>query len=546
MDKGKRLGSLGEKASEVIVSSLGDLATKCNAPFCCSGELEGSATIVYSNSSGQWNTATFPSDSESPLVGLIEACSVASFGLNGETVTDKTYRDALKLEPDRFVTDFSVSSTSILFEIKKLVPQICNIRTQLNKLNIYGAGGHFRSHMDTPKSKEMFGSLVVCLPTQFTGGSLVTHHHGNKVDFDWSSTPDQPSRKIKWASFFSNVEHEILPVTSGYRVTLTYNLYGMQTDAVAPLISNPEIARFKHFLVEAIANPHFMRKGCILGFRCQHKYVFAELNSVHHLPLTLKGADYCIYAEVRSLGIPVVVKPLVDGDDGYIAAAFKKFVFDEDGCQTSDEEDYEPPPKPSKVFYGNDSCNASNVTWCQGTSKWEQIAGGGIRGRRECLGNEADIEFFYQEAVILIGVPKWCKQRQALVSGDGGREVCEGDSKEEGTEEGKEKQVKEEEEDDEDSGEKEDEMSGEEEDEESGEEEVEETGEEEDDDSGEEEDDDSGEEEDEETEEKEDGIKAEELDKAGDEEERCRKKRKVSSYSWYYHQIFEKDWNKFH
>ena len=197
-----------------------------------------------------------------------------------------------------------------------------------------------------------------------------------------------------------------------------------------------------------------------------------------------------------------------------------------------------PPPKPSKVFYGNDSCNASNVTWCQGTSKWVQIAGGGIRGRRECLGNEADIEFFYQEAVILIGVPKWCKQRQALVSGDGGREVCEGDSKEEGTEEGKEKQVKEEEEDDEDSGEKEDEKSGEEEDEESGEEEVEET--------GEEEDDDSGEEEDEETEEKEDGIKAEELDKAGDEEERCRKKRKVSSYSWYYHQIFEKDWNKFH
>ena len=96
--------------------------------------------------------------------------------LNGETVTDKTYRDALKLEPDRVFMDFSVSSTSILFEIKKLVPQMDNIRTQLNKLNIYGAGGHFRSHMDTPKSKEMFGSLVVCLPTQFTGGSLVTCH----------------------------------------------------------------------------------------------------------------------------------------------------------------------------------------------------------------------------------------------------------------------------------------------------------------------------------------------------------------------------------
>ncbi|KAL5510509.1 hypothetical protein EMCRGX_G006068 [Ephydatia muelleri] len=452
MDKGKRLGSLGEKASEVIVSSLGDLATKCNAPFCCSGELEGSATIVYSNSSGQWNTATFPSDSESPLVGLIEACSVASFGLNGETVADKTYRDALKLEPDRFVTDFSVSSTSILFEIKKLVPQICNIRTQLNKLNIYGAGGHFRSHMDTPKSKEMFGSLVVCLPTQFTGGSLVTHHHGNKAD------------------------------------------------AVAPLISNPEIARFKHFLVEAIANPHFMRKGCILGFRCQHKYIFAYLNSVDHLPLTLKGADYCIYAEVRSLGIPVVVKPLVDGKAGYIAAAFKKFVFDEDGLLYSDDDDYDYPPKPSTVFYGKDSCNASKITWCQGTSKWVQIAGGGLRGRHHEY-FKASIEFFYQEAVILVGVPKWCKQRQALVSGDGGRKVCEGDSKEEGIAEGKEKQVKEEEEkveNDEDSEEEEDEESGEE-------------------------------------------MRRQKRRRIRQE---MKKKYGVSSYSWY--QIFEKDWNKFH
>eukprot|EP00731_Ephydatia_muelleri_P032683 Em0024g227a len=508
MDKGKRLGSLGEKASEVIVSSLGDLATKCNAPFCCSGELEGSATIVYSNSSGQWNTATFPSDSESPLVGLIEACSVASFGLNGETVADKTYRDALKLEPDRFVTDFSVSSTSIQFEIKKLVPQVSNIRTQLNKLNIYGAGGHFRSHMDTPKSKEMFGSLVVCLPTQFTGGSLVTHHHGNKVNFDWSSTPDQPSRKIKWASFFSNVEHEILPVTSGYRVTLTYNLYGMQADAVAPLISNPEIARFKHFLVEAIANPHFMRKGCILGFRCQHKYIFAYLNSVDHLPLTLKGADYCIYAEVRSLGIPVVVKPLVDGKAGYIAAAFNKFVFDEDGLLYSDDDDYDYPPKPSTVFYGKDSCNASKITWCQGTSKWVQIAGGGLRGRHHEY-FKASIEFFYQEAVILVGVPKWCKQRQALVSGDGGRKVCEGDSKEEGIAEEKEKQVKEEEEkveNDEDSEEEEDEKSGKEEDEESGEE-----------------------------------MRRQKRRRIRQE---MKKKYGVSSYSWY--QIFEKDWNKFH
>ena len=507
MDTEKRLGSLGGKASKVIVSSLGHLATKFNTPFCCNGELDGSATVVYSNNSGQWNTVTFPSNGESHLDGLIEACSVASFGMNGETITDKTYRDALKLEPDRFFTDFSVSNTSILFEIKKLVPQMDNIRTQLNKLNIYGTGGHFRSHIDTPKSKEMFGSLVVCLPYQFTGGSLVTCHRGDKVVFDWSSTIDQPTRKIKWALFFSNIEHEILPVTSGYRVTLTYNLYGMQTDILAPVLSNPEIASFKQLLVEAIANPHFKREGCILGFRCQHKYVFEDLNSVNHLPLTLKGADYFIYAEVRSLGIPVVVKPLVDGL--YITDKFNKFVFDENGTEESDEDDE--PPGPSVAIYG-DSCNASKITWCQNRSKWLQIAGGGIQGRISCLGNEASIEFFYQEAVILVGVPKWCKQRQTIVSAERGRELCGSGDKNSDVE--KEKPDKEGEEDKE----------SEDKDTEIGEEENEESGDEEDD-SGKEEKDEEG----------------MELGYAENESRPTCKKKKLS-FSLYYHQIFGKSW----
>ncbi len=66
----------------------------------------------------------------------------------------------------------------------------------------------------------MFGSLVVCLPSEFTGGALVTRHLGRQVMFDWSS-----SATTHWAAFYSDVEHEVLPVTSGHRITLTYNLY---------------------------------------------------------------------------------------------------------------------------------------------------------------------------------------------------------------------------------------------------------------------------------------------------------------------------------
>ena len=196
------LTSLSAKANKAIINGLGTLARDCNAPFCCSGELEEEgATVVYRNMDGHWNAVTFPTKGDtSQLCGLIAACSKASFGYKGETVTDKTYRDALKLEPDQFLTTVHISNTSILSELKVLMPQLRNIRAQLYKLNIYCTGGHFRSHVDTPRSAEMFGSLVLCLPSQFAGGCLVTRHGSEEVVYDWSSSPDNPPQKITRSS----------------------------------------------------------------------------------------------------------------------------------------------------------------------------------------------------------------------------------------------------------------------------------------------------------------------------------------------------------
>ena len=61
----------------------------------------------------------------------------------------------------------------------------------------------------------MFGSLVVCLPSQFTGGSLVTRYQGQEIDYDWSSPTNDPVQNIQWAAFFSDVELEIFPIADG-------------------------------------------------------------------------------------------------------------------------------------------------------------------------------------------------------------------------------------------------------------------------------------------------------------------------------------------
>ena len=78
-----------------------------------------------------------------------------------------------------------------------IVPEIPHLRCKLYKLNIYGSlGGYFKAHIDTPRCEQMFGSLVVCLPTCFSGGVLVTRHHQQEVKFDWSSSFESPMQKL--------------------------------------------------------------------------------------------------------------------------------------------------------------------------------------------------------------------------------------------------------------------------------------------------------------------------------------------------------------
>lgn len=90
------------------------------------------------------------------------------------------------------------------------------------KFQIYkGPHDRFKPHVDTPRADTQFASLVVCFPAAHTGGELMVRHDGREVMFDWS----EDNQQIQWAAFYSDCEHEVLPVTSGYRLTITYNLY---------------------------------------------------------------------------------------------------------------------------------------------------------------------------------------------------------------------------------------------------------------------------------------------------------------------------------
>lgn len=134
----------------------------------------------------------------------------------------------------------------------------------------------------------------------------------------------------QWAAFFSDVEHKVLPVTSGVRIALTYNLYHLPcgkknelSNAISvgqPVEFNPASfdvtgnALYQELLA-ALQTPHFIRGGGTLGFYCQHKYANISTDLDDFYPF-LKGEDAIVYSVSKSLGLSMSLKPILVFGDG--------------------------------------------------------------------------------------------------------------------------------------------------------------------------------------------------------------------------------------
>ncbi|EEB97127.1 hypothetical protein MPER_03612 [Moniliophthora perniciosa FA553] len=203
------------------------------------------------------------SQADPQLASLKNVCEAASFGVGSQNVLDDTYRKALKLDTSQFATSFDLCNTDILQKIQRHLVDTDTIlrrhvRAERYKLNVYEEGAFFKAHRDTPRAENMFASLVIVFPVKHQGGTLVLSEKNHEWKFDApqlleNSTPSEP--EIAFVAFYSDTTHEVLPVTSGNRVTLTYNLY-FEYAAEASLL--PPIASYsvvKEALQEILAEP---------------------------------------------------------------------------------------------------------------------------------------------------------------------------------------------------------------------------------------------------------------------------------------------------
>jgi hypothetical protein len=114
------------------------------------------------------------------------------------------------------------------------------------------------------------------------------------MTFDWSG---ENPEIIEWAAFFSDCEHEVADLTSGHRVTLTYNLFATKAAMPSPMRS-VEIESFPLYweVKSALSNKHFLAKGGTIGFFCNHFYAQNHQKSPEVLPQALKGIDMILHA----------------------------------------------------------------------------------------------------------------------------------------------------------------------------------------------------------------------------------------------------------
>ena len=155
---------------------------------------------------------------------LIAVAEQAPYGRGEETLVDTQVRRTWQIDAARI----RIEGRHWPRDLEAIVKQAAAglgvaqpVVAELYKLLVYDQGSFFVSHRDTEKASGMFATLIIVLPSRYSGGELVVRHRDREVRLDLRSP--EPS-EVAFAAFYADCVHEVLPIASGCRLTLVYNL----------------------------------------------------------------------------------------------------------------------------------------------------------------------------------------------------------------------------------------------------------------------------------------------------------------------------------
>ncbi|KAF4959863.1 hypothetical protein FGADI_1366 [Fusarium gaditjirri] len=233
---------------------------------------------------------------------IITQARQAPFGRGSDTIVDTSVRKTWELDPEQFTIGGDEWS-DYLQELCELVAQKMGINTpvhaELYKMLLYEKGAMFKSHTDTEKIPDMFGTLVISLPSNHKGGEVVLKHCGEEIVYESSKS------RSSCAAWYSDVYHEVLPVKSGYRWVLTFNLaIDQSSPQTFDTVSETELQPLRKCVGDWIMQEQKDRKTPYACHVLDHEYTQANISQK-----SLKGPDMTRFMALQQAleGCPVTM-----------------------------------------------------------------------------------------------------------------------------------------------------------------------------------------------------------------------------------------------
>jgi predicted 2-oxoglutarate/Fe(II)-dependent dioxygenase YbiX len=227
---------------------------------------------------------------------LVAVANRAPYGRGEETVVDTNVRRTWQIDAERIHLGgrhWSQTLDAIVAKATVGLGVAGPMSAEFYKLLLYDTGSFFVEHRDTEKAPGMFATLVIVLPSDYRGGTLLVRHRDREVCLDLHC-PDPA--EVAFAAFYADCVHEMRPVTAGYRLTLIYNLLHtgkVKKDAVYPSSYEKELAKVTTLLQRWVAGWDVPEDDAPdkLIYPLEHAYTSAELGFDR-----LKNADGAVAA----------------------------------------------------------------------------------------------------------------------------------------------------------------------------------------------------------------------------------------------------------
>ncbi|KIJ40408.1 hypothetical protein M422DRAFT_49154 [Sphaerobolus stellatus SS14] len=212
-------------------------------------------------------------------------------GQDNKTVYDDSYRLAKEMPHKDYALSWDIGNQKDYFEAISAMTsnESDGVKAEPYKFNAYTQKSFFKAHRNTPnlKNHQQVGTVIICLPSVFTGGSLRISHKGCDQIIDWTEAASDFKEEniIHWAFLFSDVEHEVLPVT--------YVIFSVPSAQTSINVDAPQVPLY------------FDLKGKLEGniaISLTHAYPMQTM-SPYRFERSLKGEDALLHQIAEALGI---------------------------------------------------------------------------------------------------------------------------------------------------------------------------------------------------------------------------------------------------